>query len=91
MKKGTILKNLWAGHETYFVYMGFPVRIKGKVRPVRSYFERHGWKECGGYSGEVCVDGKEYAGHTKYVKRFRSEDERKNEMEDIYTFISLME
>lgn len=26
MKKGTILKNLWAGHETYFVYMGFPVR-----------------------------------------------------------------
>ena len=26
MKRGTILKNLWAGHETYFVYMGFPVR-----------------------------------------------------------------
>lgn len=65
--------------------------LKGKVRPVRSYLERHGWKECGGYSGEVRVDGKEYAGHTKYVKRFQSEDERKNEMEDIYTFISLME
>lgn len=26
MKKGTILKNLWAGYETYFIYMGFPVR-----------------------------------------------------------------
>lgn len=26
MKKGTILKNLWAGYETYFVYMGSPVR-----------------------------------------------------------------
>lgn len=26
MKKGTIFKNLWAGYETYFVYMGFPVR-----------------------------------------------------------------
>lgn len=26
MKKGTIFKNLFAGHETYFVYMGFPVR-----------------------------------------------------------------
>ena len=24
MKRGTILKNLWAGHETYFIYMGFP-------------------------------------------------------------------
>lgn len=27
MKKGTILKNLWAGYETYFIYMGFPVRV----------------------------------------------------------------
>lgn len=25
MKKGTIFRNLWAGHETYFIYMGFPV------------------------------------------------------------------
>lgn len=25
MKKGTILKNLWAGYETYFIYMGFSV------------------------------------------------------------------
>lgn len=73
------------------VYYTMIELLKGKVRPARSYFERHGWKECGGYSGEVCVDGKEYAGHTKYVKRFRSEDERENEMEDIYIFISLME
>lgn len=27
MKKGTILKNMWAGYETYFIYMGFPVRV----------------------------------------------------------------
>ena len=26
MKKGTILKNLWAGYEAYFIYMGYPVR-----------------------------------------------------------------
>lgn len=26
MKKGTILRNLWAGYETYFVYMNFPAR-----------------------------------------------------------------
>ena len=24
MKKGTILRNLWAGYETYFIYMNFP-------------------------------------------------------------------
>lgn len=39
MKKGTIFKNLWAGHETYFVYMGFPVR-SGKAEA----------KKTGGYS-----------------------------------------
>lgn len=46
MKKGTIFKNLWAGHETYFVYMGFPVRTgRGEAAKV------------GGYS-LVNVDGK---------------------------------
>lgn len=45
MRKGTILKNLWAGHETYFVYMGFPVR-SGKAEA----------KKTGGYS-LVNVDG----------------------------------
>ena len=39
MKKGTILKNTWAGYETYFVYMGFPVRT-GKYEA----------KATGGYS-----------------------------------------
>ena len=38
MKKGTILKNLWAGHETYFVYMGFPVRTgKGESKATGGY------------------------------------------------------
>lgn len=46
MKKGTILKNLWAGHETYFVYMGFPVH-SGKAEA----------KKTGGYM-LVNVDGK---------------------------------
>lgn len=38
MKKGTILKNLWAGHETYFVYMGFPVRTgKSEAKATGGY------------------------------------------------------
>lgn len=46
MKKGAILQNLWAGHETYFVYMGFPVKT-GRAEA----------KATGGYS-ITCVDGK---------------------------------
>lgn len=38
MKKGTILKNLWAGYETYFVYMGFPVRSgKAEAKKTEGY------------------------------------------------------
>nr|MBQ4458575.1 hypothetical protein [Clostridia bacterium] len=35
MKKGTIFRNLWAGHETYFVYQG-SIPAKG-MRPATSY------------------------------------------------------
>ena len=73
------------------VYYTMIELLKRKISPVRNYLKQHEWKECSGFSGEVCVDGKEYAGHYKYVKQFRSEDERKNEMEDIYTLISLTE
>lgn len=61
MKKGTIFKNLWAGHETYFVYMGFPVRtgrleaakvggyrlvnVDGKWKFERSTMYRHDLKD----------------------------------------------
>lgn len=65
--------------------------LKGHIEHVRDYLERHGWKECGGYSGEVYIDRKEYAGHYKYVKQFQSEDEMKNEMEDVYALLSLTE
>lgn len=38
MRKGTIIKNLWAGNETYFIYMGFPVRTgKMEARKVGGY------------------------------------------------------
>ena len=38
MKKGTIVKNLWAGHETYFVNMGFPVRTgKAEAKAIGGY------------------------------------------------------
>jgi len=38
MKRGTILKNLWAGYETYFIYMGWPVRTrKGEAAATRGY------------------------------------------------------
>ena len=38
MKKGTILQNLWAGHKTYFVYMGFPVRAgKAEAKATGGY------------------------------------------------------
>lgn len=32
MKKGTILRNLWAGYETYVIYLGHPVR-SGRSEP----------------------------------------------------------
>lgn len=35
MKKGTIYRNLWAGHETYFVYQG-SIPARG-MRPATSY------------------------------------------------------
>lgn len=35
MKKGTIYRNLWAGHETYFVYQG-STPAKG-MKPATSY------------------------------------------------------
>lgn len=73
------------------IYYTMTELLKRKVEPVRSYLKKCGWKECGGFSGEVHIDGKEYAGHSKYVKQFRSEDEMKNEMEDICMFISLTE
>ena len=38
MKKGTILKNLYAGHETYFINMGFPVRTgKAEAKAIGGY------------------------------------------------------
>lgn len=38
MKKGIILKNLWAGHEMYFVNMGFPVRTgKAEAKAIGGY------------------------------------------------------
>ena len=46
MKKGTILRNLWAGYETYFIYMGFPVH----THKMES-------KKTGGYSLSY-IDGK---------------------------------
>ena len=46
MKKGTILRNLWAGYETYFVYMNFP-----------AYSYKNEPKKTGGYS-LVNADGK---------------------------------
>ena len=56
MKKGTILKNLWAGHETYFVYMGFPVRT-GKCEA----------KATGGYGLVKLDDGWKFERATYYV------------------------
>lgn len=35
MKKGTIYRNLWAGHETYFVYQG--------AVPTRGVSSRQSW------------------------------------------------
>ena len=46
MKKGTIFRNLWAGYETYFVYM-HPVR-SGKNEP----------SKVGGYCICKDIDGK---------------------------------
>lgn len=40
MKKGTIFRNLWAGHETYFVYQG-SIPARG-MRSATSY----GYKLC---------------------------------------------
>lgn len=34
MKIGTILRNLWAGYETYVIFMGHPVR-SGKNEPAK--------------------------------------------------------
>lgn len=38
MKKGTILKNLWAGYESYFVYMGWPAHsYKNEAKKTAGY------------------------------------------------------
>ena len=38
MKKGTILKNNWAGYETYFINMNFPVRVgKAEAKAIGGY------------------------------------------------------
>lgn len=57
MKKGTILKNLWAGHETYFVYMGFPVQT-GKCKS----------KATGGYGLVKLDSGWKFKRVTYYVQ-----------------------
>lgn len=57
MKKGTIFKNLWAGHETYFVYMGFPVRT-GKCEE----------KATGGYGLVKLDDGWKFERTVYYVR-----------------------
>ena len=45
MKTGTVLKNLWAGYETYFICMNFPANS----------FKSEARKTCG--FSLVCVDG----------------------------------
>lgn len=37
MKKGTIFRNLWAGHETYFIYQGPTKSAKCEAEKSRGY------------------------------------------------------
>lgn len=56
LKKGTIFKNLWASHETYFVYQG---TIKGKG---------HNADKAYGYGiTYIDIDGKWYGSKTSYL------------------------
>lgn len=63
MKKGTILKNLWAGHETYFVYMGFPVRT-GKCEA----------KATGGYGLVKLDDGWKFQRTMYYINDLKDKE-----------------
>ena len=60
MKKGTIFRNLWASNETYFVYMGYPVRT-GRCEA----------KATGGYGLVKHPDGWKFERATYYVQSLK--------------------
>ena len=65
MKKGTILRNLWAGYETYFIYMGFPAHgYKAEAKKTRGYSLVN---VCGEWRFESATY---YVNHLKDTKHF---------------------
>lgn len=63
MKTGTVIKNLWAGYEAYFICMNFPVR---------SY--RNEGRKVGGFS--LCrIDGKWEFGKAEYYTNYLKDTE----------------
>lgn len=63
MRKGTILRNLWTSNETYFIYMGVPVRT-GKMEA----------KKVGGYSLENVNGGWKFRRACYYVDTLRDSE-----------------
>lgn len=63
MRRGTILKNLWTSRETYFIYMGVPVRT-GKIEA----------KAVGGYSLENVNNEWEFKRACYYVNTLKDSE-----------------
>ena len=57
------MKNLWAGYETYFIYMGFPVRV-GRMEA----------SKVGGYSLSK-IDGKWHFERSQYYNQHLKDTE----------------